>query len=312
MKLKLLTMLFAIGLFAFGSGVMAGNTDKVLTKAELQAGGADLISTVCDFVGGVAGAPADCKDACKSIAKPDFAKLSCCMAALKNEDLIPDAISSNIGKLSYPLCSGFGCGLHSALIDICGAINCNTGYDDVTNCLKVGGKTCAADFSPDKCSAADKCAKVKCTKGQACDPTTGKCAAPDKCAKVKCPTGQTCDSTTGKCSATDKCAKVKCPTGQTCDSTTGKCAAADKCAKVKCPTGQTCDSTTGKCAADKCSGIKCATGQTCDVLNNACLGKSCTTKADCTIPGQTCRAVRGKSGAKFCCTTPSGGCIPKK
>ncbi len=264
MKLKLLTMLFAIGLFAFGSGVMAGNTDKVLTKAELQAGGADLISTVCDFVGGVAGAPADCKDACKSIAKPDFAKLSCCMAALKNEDLIPDAISSNIGKLSYPLCSGFGCGLHSALIDICGAINCNTGYDDVTNCLKVGGKTCAADFSPDKCSAADKCAKVKCTKGQACDPTTGKCAAPDKCAKVKCPTGQTCDSTTGKC------------------------------------------------AADKCSGIKCATGQTCDVLNNACLGKSCTTKADCTIPGQTCRAVRGKSGAKFCCTTPSGGCIPKK
>lgn len=163
MKLKLLTLLFTLGLFAFGADVSAqmekghGFEMEDSDEKRLKVQATTLLSTVCGYVKDLAGAPKDCETACANILNPDLsqlADLSCCMGAVIKENLLPWGAPYYIKLASYPICSGVACKADTSKIlpMICGAINCNSGLDNVTNCLNSQGMSCSKDFPASRCT----------------------------------------------------------------------------------------------------------------------------------------------------------------
>lgn len=175
MKMKLLTLLVIVGLFAFGAKVNAGDSQaplqgqaKVKAKAEAEAQGKvaaaakdanDVLKLVCKAIGIIPLVPQECTTACAGIADPSadtFKDLSCCMGALEKSGKVPSEVKLAITAFSMPSCTWLLCGpspTGTLLAKTCGALSCNTHYDNVTNCLNEVKMTCAGNFG---CGAAQK------------------------------------------------------------------------------------------------------------------------------------------------------------
>lgn len=311
MKMKLLALLLTMGLFAFGTGVSAQNAAQTETAAEREANAKlqlpNLQSALKSFCGLILSEshPKACADACANLANPKWADLNCCISAAKSFGALPENLETLIGGISKVGCLGgiFGYGATcgdtgaSAIVtNICGSLNCNTKFDDVSNCLSVAKKSCSSDFALDP-----KC--VVCT---------GKCC-PDK-NKNYC-TNDVCTANKGVCPAKPCTTDAECKFDQSCVS--GKCqAAAGKCTdNDECDAGQVCIK--GKCGACTKDG-QCDEGEAC-VKGQCTIPPQCTKNADC-LAGEVCtkgectactadaQCDKGQKCVKGLCKASSGGC----
>ena len=94
---------------------------------------------------------------------------------------------------------------------------------------------CASDQVCRAGQCESSCAGVKCAVDEAC--RAGVCE-PNRCARVSCEQGEACDPESGDC-IEDRCTGVTCKPGQECSRQTGKCEA-EACWNVNCPSAQIC------------------------------------------------------------------------
>lgn len=193
MKLKLITLLLACGLLACGmnesvysaSKPGAGPDEKNAKAAVIDM--KDALKAFCTLILDEKH-PQACTDACKNLANPSWSDLTCCVAAAKSFGKISSTVETAISLASKPGCmggiGGIGatCGgspVKDFVGKLCGALNCNTKYDDVTNCLAAMNPkmTCEKDFAlPKSC--------VLCT-GNCCPDKDGNYCIASACTKNK-------------------------------------------------------------------------------------------------------------------------------
>jgi hypothetical protein len=283
MKIKLLALLLACGLFAFGAKVMAAEeaAPSQLTEENLQIGFGDITSHVCDAIQMLGDSvPPCCQTFCTGTF--DIAHVGQCVATLYafTQDAKMCAANSTTCQAykkalsglqwactsSLSLCTGMGLACSSKTVkDACGHICANLKLSDkVKSCIGKDPSVYTKDGNclTQVCDESNCKAPKKCVKGECVTPASGGCKANKDCTgNQTCVNGKCVTPPSGGCKANKDC------TGnQTC--VNGKCVAPSGggCkANSDCTNGNTCTKA-GKCT---CGGGTVCTG------NKKCVKNKC-------------------------------------